>query len=145
MALHSVIKKMPHGKNRETIQNALEVLSHRGIESLCRGTSLDEIKSELAKCAKGQLKNYIASEIQRQVDNISNSLYKNLKFSGKGSRAKNRYIKRPGKMLKNQILCLKLVIYENGAKREGRKNREVFTKLIGIMQIFFFKSMFKNW
>lgn len=48
-------------------------------------------------------------------------------------------------MLKNQILCLKLVIYENGAKREGRKNREVFTKLVGIMQIFFFKSMFKNW
>ena len=103
MALHSVIKKMPHGKNRETIQNALEVLSHRGIESLCRGTSLDEIKSELAKCAKGQLKNYIASEIQRQVDNISNSLYKNLKFSGKGSRAKNRYIKSGTGILANEL------------------------------------------
>ena len=54
IALKRVVKELPHGRNRDTIHNALEQLTHRGIESLCRGSSLDQVKHELAGYAKEQ-------------------------------------------------------------------------------------------
>lgn len=93
VALNRVIKEMPRGKNRDTIKNSMELLTHRGIESLCRGASLEEIKQELTDCAKDQLKSYVATKSRHWANEATNTLYKNVKFGGKGSRKINRHLK----------------------------------------------------
>lgn len=119
-ALNRVVKELPRGKTRDTVQNALELLTHRGIEGLCRGDSLDEIKLELANCARGQIKNFAVGESQRMANEISSSLYKNLKFTGKGSRKINRQIKT-GANIVGQELGYQ-VVDNFGAWIDGRKN-----------------------
>ena len=85
-ALDRLSKNLPRGKTRDTVSDALEQLTHRGIESFCRGASLDEIKRELADCAIDQFKSYATPE-------LADFMYRGLKTSGKGSRALNRRIK----------------------------------------------------
>ena len=120
IALNRVIKEMPRGKNRDTIHNSLELLTYRGIESLCRGDSLEEIKMDLVNCTKGQFKSYLASESQNIANEVSNSLYKNLKFSGRGSRKINRQI-RTGTNIVVQELSYQ-VVDNFGDWIDGRKN-----------------------
>ena len=120
IALNRVIKEMPRGKNRDTIHNSLELLTYRGIESLCRGDSLEEIKTDLLNCTKGQFKSYLASESQNIANEVSNSLYKNLKFSGRGSRKINRQI-RTGTNIVGQELGYQ-VVDNFGDWIDGRKN-----------------------
>ena len=120
IALNRIVKEMPRGKNRDTIHNSLELLTHRGIESLCRGNSLNEIKADLVNCTKGQFKSYLASESQNIANEVSNSLYKNLKFSGRGSRKINRQI-RTGTNIVGQELGYQ-VVDNFGDWIDGRKN-----------------------
>lgn len=55
IALKRVVKEIPRGKTRDAVHGALEQLAHRGIESLCRGASLDEIKADLVSYGKAQV------------------------------------------------------------------------------------------
>ena len=120
ITLNRVVKEMPKGKARDTIHNSLELLTHRGIESLCRGASLENIRAELIDCAKGQLKSYLADQSQYMAKEVSSNLYRNLKFTGKGSRKINSHIKS-GSNIVGQELSYQIV--DNfGAWIDGRKN-----------------------
>ena len=91
--LNHVAKNFPNGKAKNEIVAALRELSHTGIEGLCSGKSVAEIRDSLANCAKGQIQRYVVENSRKWAEHVGNSMYKTLKTSGKGSRKVNRYIK----------------------------------------------------
>ena len=120
IALNRIVNEIPRSKARDTVQGALQLLTQRGIESLCRGDSLDEIKFQLSSCAKGQIKSYTAGEVQKLANEAMGSLYKNIKFSGRGSRKINRHLKAGSNIVGQE---LSYQILDNvGAVIDGRKN-----------------------
>ena len=98
IALNKVIKEMPRGKTRDTIHNALEQLAHRGIESFCRGASLNEIKSELADYAVDMAVNRAVAWGKEQGEDIAKKSFKKL-----ASEATKRFGKNVGSDMLNRL------------------------------------------
>ncbi len=92
-ALKKVCNELPRGKTYDAISAALQEISHRGIESLCSGNSLDAVKSELSTIAKSHFQNYVNEQAKIFSKDLGNNIYKNLKFKGRGSRAKNKNLR----------------------------------------------------
>ena len=92
-ALNRLCEELPQGKTRQIVTDALYEISHSSIEIFCSGGSLDEVKAELSTIAKNQFKNYAAEQIQNFSQNAGNGIYKKIKFSGGGSRTKNKYLR----------------------------------------------------
>lgn len=92
-ALKKVCNEFPRGKTRNAISDALQEISRRGIESLCSGNSLDAVKAELSAIAQSHFKNYVHEQAKIFSKDFGNNIYKNIKFSGRGSRAKNKNLR----------------------------------------------------
>ena len=92
-ALKRIASNLPHGKIKDEIFSALQELSHVGIEGICSGNSIEQVKESLKNSVKGQLKSYVEKNCQKWDDDIGESMYRSLKTSGHGSRKTNRYIK----------------------------------------------------
>lgn len=92
-ALKKVCNEFPRGKTYDAISDALQEISRRGIESLCSGNSLDAVKSELSTIAKSHFQNYVHEQAKIFSKDLGNNIYKNLRFKGRGSRAKNKNLR----------------------------------------------------
>lgn len=86
-------KEFPRGKTCDAIFNALNEMSRKGIEGLCSGESLDVVKRQMANIGREHLQKYIESQSRIWSKSIGNSLYRKIKFSGRGSRKKNQYLR----------------------------------------------------
>ena len=102
-ALNRIAKNFPRGKAKNEIVSALRELSRTGIEGLCSGNSVEQIKASLANCAKNQVKEYVKNNSQKWASNVGDSMYKLLKTSGKGSRKTNRYIRSGTNMVAEEL------------------------------------------
>lgn len=81
------------GKTRDVIFNALNEMSRKGIEGLCSGQSLEVVKRQLANIGRDHMKKYVESQSRIWSKNFGNSIYRKIKFSGQGSRKKNKYLR----------------------------------------------------
>ena len=120
--LNHVAGKFPEGKARNEIVAALRELAHAGIEGLCSGTSVEQIKITLEKCAKEKMQNYVAENSSKWSENAGKSIYKVLKTSGNGSRKINRYIKNGTNMFAAELSTQLVVNFSevlSGGKRFG--------------------------
>lgn len=120
--LNHVAGKFPEGKARNEIVAALRELAHAGIEGLCSGTSVEQIKITLEKCAKEKMQNYVAENSSKWSENAGKSIYKVLKTSGNGSRKFNRYIKNGTNMFAAELSTQLVVNFSevlSGGKRFG--------------------------
>ena len=86
-------KEFPRGKTRDTIFAALDEMSRKGIEGLCSGQSLEVIKHQLSTIGKAHLQKYVESQSRIWSKNIGDNLYRKIRFSGRGSRKKNKYLR----------------------------------------------------
>ena len=102
-ALNRVCKELPQGKTRQVVTDALQEMSRRGIESLCSGNSLDAVKAELSTIAKNHFKNYAAEQIQHFSKNFGDGIYQKIKFSGRGSRSKNKNLREGTDLLADEF------------------------------------------
>lgn len=101
--LKRVCQKLPQGKTHQIVTDSLAEMSHRGIEIFCSGGSLDEIKAELSTIAKSHFKNYAAEQIQHFSKNVGDGIYKQIKFSGRGSRSKNKNLREGTNLLADEL------------------------------------------
>ena len=102
-ALNRVCKELPQGKTRQVVTDALQEMSRRGIESLCSGNSLDAVKAELSAIAQSHFKNYVSEQVKIFSKNTSNEIYKKIKFSGRGSRSKNKNLREGTDLLADEF------------------------------------------
>ena len=102
-ALNRVCKELPQGKTRQVVTDALQEMSRRGIESLCSGNSLDAVKAELSEIAQSHFKNYVRDQVKIFSKNTSNEIYKKIKFSGRGSRSKNKNLREGTDLLADEF------------------------------------------
>ena len=102
-ALNRVCKELPQGKTRQVVTDALQEMSRRGIESLCSGNSLDAVKAELSAIAQSHFKNYVSDQVKIFSKNTSNEIYKKIKFSGRGSRSKNKNLREGTDLLADEF------------------------------------------
>ena len=102
-ALNRVCKELPQGKTRQVVTDALQEMSRRGIESLCSGNSLDAVKAELSEIAQSHFKNYVSEQVKIFSKNTSNEIYKKIKFSGRGSRSKNKNLREGTDLLADEF------------------------------------------
>ena len=92
-ALKRAANEFPNGKTKDAIFSALQEMSVQGIESFCSGKSLDVIKQQLSSIGKAHFQKYVENQSKIWSKNIGNSLYRKIKFSGKGSRKKNQHLR----------------------------------------------------
>ena len=125
-ALNRLCEELPQGKTRQIVTDALYEISHSSIEIFCSGGSLDEVKAELSTIAKNQFKNYAAEQIQNFSQNAGNGIYKKIKFSGGGSRTKNKYLREGTDLIAEEFT---FQVTENlEAILDGRKNLDAAAK-----------------
>lgn len=91
--LERVKNEFPRGKTRDAIFTALQEMSHKGIEGLCSGESLEVVKRQLANIGREHMKKYVESQSRIWSKKVGNSIYRKIKFSGQGSRKKNKYLR----------------------------------------------------
>jgi len=102
-ALKQIQKKLPRGKTRDKVFVALNEMANKGIESFCSGNSLEEVKSELAEISKAHLKSYIEEQAHIYSKSAGKKIYMRLKFKGRGSRTKNRYLRNATDLFANEL------------------------------------------
>ena len=102
-ALKKVCNELPRGKTYDAISVALQEISHRGIESLCSGNSLDAVKAELSAIAQSHFQNFVHEQAKIFSKDLGNNVYKNFKFSGRGSRAKNKNLREGTNLLEDEL------------------------------------------
>ena len=128
--LKRVCKELPQGKTRQIVTDSLYEMSHRGIEIFCSGGSIDEVKAELSTIAKNHFKNYATEQIQHLSKNVGNGVYKQIKFSGRGSRAKNKNLREGTNLLADELA---FQITDNfSAVLDGRKSLSSAAKDIAV-------------
>lgn len=103
VALKSVSKEFPEGKTKREIFSALQEMSKKGIECLCSGESLEVVKQQLSSIGKSHFKKYVDSQSKIWSKNIGNSIYRKIKFSGRGSRKKNQYLREGRDIFANEL------------------------------------------
>lgn len=112
--------KFPRGKTRDAIFSALQEMSRRGIEGLCGGESLEVVKNQLANIGREHFKKYVENQSKIWSKNFGNSLYRKIKFSGRGSRKKNQYLRKGRDIFADELA---FQITDNfGAWLGGEKN-----------------------
>ena len=102
-ALKKVCNELPRGKTYDAISDALQEISHRGIESLCSGNSLDAVKAELSAIAQSHFQNFVHEQAKIFSKDLGNNVYKNFKFSGRSSRAKNKNLRDGTNLLADEF------------------------------------------
>ena len=102
-ALKKVCNELPRGKTYDAISAALQEISHRGIESLCSGNSLDAVKAELSAIAQSHFQNFVHEQAKIFSKDLGNNVYKNFKFSGRSSRAKNKNLRDGTNLLADEF------------------------------------------
>ena len=119
-ALKRAAEEFPDGKTKTVIFDALQEMSRQGIESFCSGKSLDVIKQQLSNIGKAHFQKYVESQSRIWSKNIGNSLYRKIKFSGRGSRKKNQHLRAGRDILADELA---FQITDNlGAFLGGEKN-----------------------
>ena len=68
-------------------------MSRTGVEGLCSGQSLEVIKKQLSNIGKAHFQKYIESQSKIWSKKIGDNLYRKVRFSGRGSRKKNKYLR----------------------------------------------------
>ena len=101
--LKLIQKKLPRGKTRDKVFVALNEMANKGIESFCSGDSLEEVKSELAEIGKTHLKSYIEEQARIYSKSAGKKFYMRLKFKGRGSRKKNRYLRNATDLFADEL------------------------------------------
>ena len=101
--LKQIHSRLPKGKLRNKISDALEEMAHNGIESFCSGKSLEAVKAELETIGKAHLKSYIEEQAHIVGNSASKKIYMRLKFKGHGSRSKNRYLRNATDLFANEL------------------------------------------
>ena len=102
-ALKKVCNELPRGKTYDAISATLHEISHRGIEALCSGNSLDAVKAELSAIAQSHFQNFVHEQAKIFSKDLGNNVYKNFKFSGRGSRAKNKNLRDGTNLLADEF------------------------------------------
>ena len=119
-ALKRAAKEFPNGKIKSAIVDALQEMSRKGIESFCSGQSLEVIKQQLSNIGKAHFQQYVESQSKIWSKNIGNGVYRKIKFSGRGSRKKNQYLREGRDVVANELA---FQITDNlGAFLGGEKN-----------------------
>ena len=119
-ALKRAAKEFPNGKIKSAIVDALQEMSTKGIESFCSGQSLEVIKQQLSNIGKAHFQQYVESQSKIWSKNIGNGVYRKIKFSGRGSRKKNQYLREGRDVVANELA---FQITDNlGAFLGGEKN-----------------------
>ena len=101
--LKRIQKKLPRGKARDKVFAALNEMANKGIESFCSGKTLEEVKTELAEIGKAHLKRYIEEQAHVYSKSAGKQIYMRLKFKGRGSRKKNRYLRNATDLFANEL------------------------------------------
>ena len=101
--LNHLYKKFPEGKTSDRIYYALKELSEKGIEGLCSGKSLEEIKFDLANISKAHFRSYVEEQTHIYSKTAGKKIYMSLKFKGRGSRSKNRYLHDATDLFANEL------------------------------------------
>lgn len=102
-ALKQIHSRLPKGKLRNKISVAMKEMAHKGIESFCSGKSLEAIKAELQTIGKAHLKSYIEEQAHIVGNSAGKKVYMRLKFKGRGSRSKNRYLRNATDLFANEL------------------------------------------
>ena len=102
-ALNKIYQKLPKGRTSDRIYYAMKELSDKGIEGLCSGKSLEEIKAELANISKAHFKSYVEEQAHIRTKSAGKKIYMSLKFKGRGSRSKNRYLRDATDLFANEL------------------------------------------
>ena len=119
-ALKRAAQEFPNGKIKSAIVDALQEMSTKGIESFCSGQSLEVIKQQLSNIGKAHFQQYVESQSKIWSKNIGNGVYRKIKFSGRGSRKKNQYLREGRDVVANELA---FQITDNlGAFLGGEKN-----------------------
>ena len=119
-ALKRAAQEFPNGKIKSAIVDALQEMSTKGIESFCSGQSLEVIKQQLSNIGKAHFQQYVESQSKIWSNNIGNGVYRKIKFSGRGSRKKNQYLREGRDVVANELA---FQITDNlGAFLGGEKN-----------------------
>lgn len=102
-ALNRVCNELPQGKTRQIVTDSLYEMSHRGIEIFCSGGSLDAVKAELSTIAKNHFKNYANEQTASFTKNASKEVYRQIKFTGRGSRSKNKHLREGTNLVADEL------------------------------------------
>lgn len=92
-ALNRISRELPPGRTRQVVTDSLQEMSRRGIEIFCSGGSLDAVRAELATIAQSHFRNYAREQIASSSKSAGREVYRQIKFSGRGSRAKNKHLR----------------------------------------------------
>ena len=78
-ALNKIYQKLPKGRTSDRIYYAMKELSDKGIEGLCSGKSLEEIKAELANISKAHFKSYVEEQAHIRTKSAGKKIYMSLR------------------------------------------------------------------
>lgn len=127
-ALNRVCKEIPSGRTRDAVLDALQEISHRGIESFCSGNYLEVIKAELSTIAQNNFRNYINEQAKIFSKDVGNDIYKNFKFSGRGSRSKNKNLREGTNLTTDELtfqITDNLMDLMDGKKSFGEATKDI--------------------
>ena len=102
-ALSRICQELPQGKTRQFVTDVLYEISRSGIENLCSGGTVDAVKNELSTIAENHAKNFAREQIQNFSQDFGNGIYKQIKFTGSGSREKNKNLREGTEILSNEF------------------------------------------
>lgn len=127
-ALSRVCQELPQGTTRQIVTDVLYEISRSGIEVLCSGGTVEDLKAELSLIPENQVRNFAYEQIRNYSQNFGDGIYKKIKFTGSGSRSKNRYLREGTDMLTDEFafqVANNMIDIFNGRKNFGGAAKDI--------------------